>query len=121
MMRRIAEFEAAGLDALVDEMQGVLLAIADGAEDLTAAARGREARFAGVGLGQGHLSLGRSPLAHTPGRRVEQRSRRVHVANEISARVLDGLIAPDRPPALHARLRVLDGQLDDALRAADHL
>src|SRR5439155_8323801 len=42
-------------------------------------------------------------------------------AYEIRARVLNGLIAADRPAALHARLRMLDDEIEDALGAAHHL
>ena len=44
------------------------------------------------------LSLGRLPR-----REIEEPARGVDVAHEVGARVLDGLVAADRPPALHAR------------------
>src|SRR2546426_6112164 len=87
----ISEFEARCLNALVDEMERVLLAVADGAEDLMAAARDRQARLARVGLGEGRVGLGGQPPGPLPGRRVEERARGVHVTHEIRARVLDGL------------------------------
>ena len=55
---RVAEFEARRLNALVNEMERVLLAVADGAEDLMAAARDRQARLTRVGLGLRRVGLG---------------------------------------------------------------
>src|SRR5207248_6180694 len=44
MQGRVAEIEAGGVDALVQQVQRVLLAVADGAEDLVPAPRDRQAR-----------------------------------------------------------------------------
>src|ERR1700674_3170093 len=52
---------------------------------------------------------------------VEEAARSVDVAHEIGAGVLDGLVGADRAPALHARLGVSDGQLEDVLGRADQL
>ena len=42
-------------------------------------------------------------------------------AHEIGAGMLDRLVSADGPPALHARLRMLDRELEDALGGAHHL
>src|SRR5205809_3337952 len=47
--RRVAAVEARGVDALVEHVQGVLLAVADGAEDLVRAPRDGQAGLARVG------------------------------------------------------------------------
>src|SRR5262249_33080445 len=117
----VAEVERRGLDPLVDQVQRVLLAIADRAEDLVATPRDRHAAFGGVSLGDRHVAPGRQAFSHLPRREVEEPAGRVYVAHEIRARVLDRLIAADRPPALYARPRVLDREVEDALGAAHHL
>src|SRR5439155_20053114 len=103
---RVAEVEARRLDAFVEKVERVLLAVADGPEDLMASSRDRQAGFTRIRLGQRRVRLGGPAFRILPGRRVEERARRVDVANEIGARVLDGLIAADGAPALDARLRV---------------
>src|SRR5688572_23162799 len=55
VLRRGAEVDAGRLHALVQAVQDVLLAVADGAEDLVRLARHRQAGLAGMGLGHGHL------------------------------------------------------------------
>ena len=85
------------------------------------AARHGQARLASIRLGERRVGLGGPALRCPPGRRIEQAAGRVDVAHEIGARVLDGLVAADRTSALDARLRVLDHELEHALRAAHHL
>src|SRR5688572_14077470 len=121
MQRRVAEIQARRLDALVKEVEGVLLAVADGAEDLVGAARHRQARLAAVGLRDGAVGRGRTSFTHRPGRGVEEAARAVDVAHEVGARVLDRLVTADGPAALHTRLGVLHRDLEDLLGGAHHL
>src|SRR4029077_13192898 len=92
-----------------------------GSEDLMAAARHRQARLARVGLGERRVGFGRAALRGLPRRDVQERARRIHVAYEIRAGVLDALVAADRTPALDTRLGVLHRQLAPALWPAAHL
>src|SRR5258705_8047414 len=121
MMLSVAVVEGGGLDALVEQVERVLLAVADRAEDLMTPAGHGQARLSGVGLGDGDLALGWLALSRLPRREIEETARGVHVAHEIGARVLDRLVAADRSPALHAGPGVLDDQIEDALGAAPHL
>src|SRR5919204_5039638 len=77
----VAEIEAGRVDALVQVVQRMLLAVPDGAEDLMAAAGDREARLTGVRLRQRDLGVGREPLGNTPGGVVEQPTGGVDVAD----------------------------------------
>src|SRR5580765_1015520 len=104
---RVAEIETRRLDVFMQQVERVLLTIADGSEDLMSAARHRQARLARVGLGERRIRLGRAALRGLPRRHVQERARRIHVAYEIRAGVLDGLVAADRPRALDTRLGVL--------------
>ena len=51
----------------------------------------------------------------------DEGTRALDPAREVRARVLDGLERADGPAGLHARLRVLHRQVEDALGGADHL
>src|SRR5215468_2106243 len=121
MVRRVAEVEGGGHDALVKEMQRVLLAEADGAQELVRLARDGLRGAARVGLG--HRDLGRSVPARVDRRgcAVDEAARRLYVAQEIGAGVLDGLERSERTPELLAPLRVLHGDVEDALGATHHL
>src|SRR2546427_13266632 len=62
----VAEVERGGLDPLVDQVQWVLLAIADRAEDLMATPRDRQAALGGVSLGDRHVAPGRQTFSRLP-------------------------------------------------------
>src|SRR6058998_139965 len=121
MVRRVSEVEPRGENALVIEMQRMLLAEADGAQELMGAARHRLRGPARIGLGHGHVGSALVTLLHPPGRDVDEIARRLDVAEEIGAGVLDRLKRPQRPSELAPTSRVVDAELEDALGAADHL
>src|SRR5215468_5332647 len=121
MVRRVAEVKGGGHDALVEEMQGVLLTEADGAQELVRLARDGLRAASRVGLGHGNLGVGVPAHVDPRGRAINETACRLHVAQEIGAGVLDGLKRPERAPELLASLRVLHGDVKDALGAAHHL
>src|SRR5437879_13249313 len=82
----VAEVERGGLDPLVDQVQWVLLAIADRAEDLMATPRDCQAGLGGVSLGHRDVARGRQSFGRLPRREIEEPAPRVHVAHEIGAR-----------------------------------
>src|SRR5262245_51061230 len=119
---RVAHVERGCADAFVEEMQRVLLAVADGAHDLMAAPGHAQARLGGVGLRGGDRAAGVRPARLDPPRGLPREpARALDVAEEIGTRVLHGLVRPDRPRALHAHPGVLQAQLEHALRGAHHL
>src|SRR5262249_24020743 len=90
MVRRVAEVEGGGHDALVEEMQRMLLTEADGAQELVRLARDGLRAASRVGLGDGDRG-GSVPARVDPcGRAVDEAARRLYVAQEIGAGVLDG-------------------------------
>src|SRR5690242_13972908 len=107
----VAAVYAGGEDAFVQQMQRMLLAIADRAEDLVPASCDGEARLARVRFRHRDVRGRRLAFAGLPRGGIEQAARGIDVAHQIGARVLDRLVAADRSSALHPRLRVLDGQL----------
>src|SRR5262249_2661226 len=113
MVRLVSEVEAGREDALVEEMQRMLLAEADGAQELVRLARHRLCRPARVGLRHRDVSRARMALVAPPRRVMGEPTRRLHVAQEIGARVLYGLERAQRPPELLAALGVLDTDIQD--------
>ena len=65
MMLRVAEIERGGLDALVEQVERMLLAVADRAKDLMAAAS-HGGQTSGVRLGDGDVAPGRLSLGRLP-------------------------------------------------------
>src|SRR6266536_1928485 len=121
MVRRVSEVEPGRKDALVVEVQGMLVAEADGAQELMRAARHGLRGPARIGLGHGQVGLVFPALLHFPGRAVDQVAGRLHIAEEIGAGVLDGLERSERPAELATASGVVDAELEDPLGAADHL
>src|SRR5215471_11068508 len=121
MVRRVAEVEGGGHDALVEEMERMLLTEADGAQELVRLARDGLRGASHVGLGDGDRGGGVPARVDPRGRAVDKAASRLHVAQEIGAGVLNGLKRPERAPELLASLRVLHGDVEDALGAAHHL
>src|SRR6266545_6005228 len=121
VVRRVSEVEPGREDALVVEVQRMLLAEADGAQELMRAARHALRGPARIGLGHGHVGLVLAPLLHFPGRAIDEVAGRLHIAEEIGAGVLDGLERSERPAELAAASGVVDAELEDPLGAADHL
>src|SRR6058998_1276890 len=99
----------------------MLLAVADGAEDLVPAPRDAQAGLARIRLGHRHVYGRRRAFARPPRGGVEQAARGVDVSHEIGARVLDRLVSADRPAPVDAGLRVLAGELADEMGGAAHL
>src|SRR5262249_17977335 len=77
--RRVAEIETRRLHALVQEVERVLLAIADGAEDLVATARHFQTRVPRVRLGQRGIGVRGAAFRGRPGCDVKQGARCVDV------------------------------------------
>src|SRR5215467_13361009 len=121
MVRRVAEVEGGGHDALVEEMKRMLLTEADGPQELMRLARDGLRAASRVGLGDGDRGGGVPARVDPRGRAVDEAARRLHVAQEIGAGVLDGLERAERAPELLASLRVLHGDVQNALGAAHHL
>src|SRR5436190_11098700 len=121
MVRRVSKVEPGGENALVVEMQRMLLAEADGAQKLMGAARHRLRSPARIGLGHGHVGDALVTLLHSPGSAVDEIARRVDVAEEIGAGVLDRLKRSEGPAELAATLRMINAELEEPLGAADHL
>src|SRR5262249_44044124 len=63
---RVAEVETRRLDVFVQQVERVLLAIADGPEDLMTPPRHRQTRLARVRLGQRRIGVGRPALGRLP-------------------------------------------------------
>src|SRR5215831_17560788 len=80
MKRRVTPVEPGGQDALVQQMQWMLLAIADGAHDLMATSRDAEARLGAERLRRRHRARGIEALARSPRGLVDQPARALHVA-----------------------------------------
>src|SRR4029453_5569269 len=96
MVLRVAEIERGGLNALVEQVERMLLAVADRAKDLMSPGGNRWARPPGVRLGDGNVAVGRLSLGRLPRREIEEPARGVHIAHKVGARVLDGLVSADR-------------------------
>src|SRR5215470_6434050 len=121
MVRRVAEIEGGGHDALVEKMERMLLTEADGAQKLMRLARDGLRAASRVGLGDGDRGGGVPARVDPRGRPVDKAASRLHVAQEIGAGVLNGLKRPERASELLAPLRVLYRNVEDALGAANHL
>src|SRR6185503_16983988 len=81
--RRVARILAGREDALVEEMERVLLAVADGAHDLVAAAGHAQGRLRAVGLGGGDRGRRLRPARfERPGRFPREPPRALDVAEE---------------------------------------
>jgi hypothetical protein len=98
----------------VEQVQRMLLIVADGAHDLVRPARHAQAGLTAIGLGGGD-ERSAVPVIEPPGCLVGEPARRLHVAEEIGARVLDRLEAADGMAELRSRARMLEAQLEDAL------
>src|SRR6266849_54657 len=119
---RVARVEAGREDALVEEMQRVLLGVADGAHDLVPPAGHAQAGQGAVGLRGGHGGIGVGPPRfQLPRGFPREPPRALDIPKEVGTGVLDGLVAADGPPALHAHAGMLHAQLEHALGGADHL
>src|SRR6185295_13782677 len=103
MRRRVTHVEAGREDALVEEVERVLLGVADGAHDLVAPASHAEGGLAAVGLGGGHRRVGVGTTgSEFPFRLPGEPPCALDIAKEVGARVLDRLVAADGPAALDA-------------------
>ena len=117
----VAEAHLVELGPLQEEVQVVLPREPDAAVHLERRRHHPLRRVGAPDLGRGRRDGRVGIVADAPRRPVGGRAHALDVDEHVGAAVLHRLEAPDRPPELDPVLGVLDGQVEGAGRAPEHL